>query len=238
MSTITVGGAAATSTPVPISTPAVNEAAVEKVAQPQAQPYHYSQPAAAPAPVVTTTAAAPAPVSTTPVAAPAPVSTTPAAAPAPSSSSSGSSGAPVVNGKSILDSANYFRSMMGFPSFAYDSTLQGNAAKTNNDDGANTMTHELNPGSMAQCIAEVDNLTGSGSYSSFDLTYLGWLCEIADSRLGNACQIMEAATNMNSGGETGHAEILRTASYSKMGCNYLTSTSKQEWDGMWTCDFA
>ena len=131
---------------------------------------------------------------------------------------------------------------MGLPTFTYDSTLGANSAKTNNDDGANSMTHELNAGSFAQCIAQVDNNSGGGGFTPFELTYLGWLCEIPDSRLGNDCSAMESATNMQINySDPGHANILRNVvgTYTKMGCNYMASTeSHANFAGMWTCDFA
>lgn len=127
---------------------------------------------------------------------------------------------------------------MGFPVFTYSSQLDANAAKTNNDDSANHMIHELNSGSMAQCIAEVDNTSGDGTYTPFELTYLAWLCEIPDSRLGSGCDAMKAATHMVLS-DTGHAEILRNPQYTKMGCNYLTSTEHHDnFVGEYTCDFA
>lgn len=126
---------------------------------------------------------------------------------------------------------------MGFPTFTYSSTLEANAAKTNKDDGGNSMTHELNPGSMAQCIAQGDDTKSSGSYTPFELTYLGWLCEITDSRLGDSCNVMESATHMQIT-DDGHAKILRTTGYTQMGCNFIESTAGNSYGGLWTCDFA
>ena len=214
-------------TVTPSVTPAVAPERLVAPVQPQKEEDH----APAPAPVsVTPTSTPPAPASTTP---PPAASSTPA-------STGGNDGAPTSGGKSILESANKFRSLMGFPTFTYSSTLGANAAKTNNDDGANTMTHELNPGSMAQCIAEVDNTSGTAQWSSFELTYLAWLCEIPDSRLGDDCNQMLQATNMQMNyADPGHAQILRNPQYTKMGCNYMDSTQHQaNFAGMYTCDFA
>ena len=205
---------------------------------------------ASPAPVTTT--AAPAPVvikadyhvqspseSATPTDTPAPTST-PAPAPAPSPVTPAGDNAPTSGGKSILESANYFRKLQGYPPFEYSSQLEGNAAKTNKDDGGNSMTHELNDGSFAQCIAEGNDSTTSGSWSPFDLIYLGWLCEIPEASLTDACSAMEAATHMLvDTNDPGHAQILRTEGYTKMGCNYIVATEHQpNYEGLWTCDFA
>ena len=207
---------------------------------------------AQPAPVTTTAAPAPVPVKedyhvqsppqqeSPPENQPAPTST-PAPAPAPASSAaSAGDGAPTSGGKSILESANYFRNLQGYPPFTYSSQLEANAAKTNKDDGGNSMTHELNPGSYAQCIAEGDDSTTSGSWSPFDLIYLGWLCEIPQGNLGDDCSVMEAATHMFvNTNDPGHAQILRTEGYTQMGCNYIVATESQpNYKGLWTCDFA
>lgn len=211
--------------------------------------YHAPEKAAVVAPVVTITPA-PAPQPTpvqakanyvvpspqetnTPVPQP---SSTSAPTPAPSSSNDG---APTSGGKSMLASANHFRALQGYPPFEWSSTLEGNAAKTNRDDGGNQMTHELNSGSFGQCIAQGSDTTASGSYSPFDLIYLGWLCEIPSADLGDGCAIMKAATNMQvNTADPGHANILRTAGYTKIGCNYIAATEPQGYAGLWTCDFA
>ena len=203
---------------------------------------------AAPAPVITTPAPEPVVVKADyhvqsppeqPTDTPAPTST-PAPAPAPSPAAPAGDNAPTSGGKSILESANYFRKLQGYPPFEYSSQLEGNAAKTNKDDGGNSMTHELNDGSFAQCIAEGNDSTTSGSWSPFDLIYLGWLCEIPEASLTDACSAMEAATHMLvDTNDPGHAQILRTEGYTKMGCNYIVATEHQpNYEGLWTCDFA
>jgi len=180
-----------------------------------------------------------APVSTTPVAAPAPVQTQAAPASSPASSGGSNDGSPMSGGKSLLQTANYFRKLQGYKDLVYDDTLQGNSAKTGVDNGGNKMTHELNAGSFAQCIAEGDDKTGSGDLSPFDMIYLGWLCEIPDSSLGDMCTTMKNTVHMKvDTTDPGHANILRTASYTKMGCSYQPATEQQQYAGQWTCDFA
>lgn len=179
-------------------------------------------------------------VSTTPVAASVPVQTQ-ATAPASGSTSSGGSGdgSPMSGSKSYLTSANYFRQLQGFNKFVYDDTLQSNSVKTGIDNGGNQMKHELNAGSFAQCIAEGDATSGSGDLSPFDMIYLGWLCEIPQANLGDMCLTMTNTVHMNiTAGDVGHANILRTASYTKMGCSFQTATEPQNYVGQWTCDFA
>lgn len=174
----------------------------------------------------------PAPDSVTSVAA-APVQTQPA------SSGGSNDGSPMSGSKSLLQTANYFRNLQGYNDLEYDSTLQGNAAKTNTADGGNEMKHELNAGSLAQCIAEGHDSTTAGDLSPFDLIYLAWLCEIPEPNLGTMCATMKTATGMSDHtSDPSHAKILRTASYTKMGCNFLESTNKASYGGLWTCDFA
>jgi uncharacterized protein YkwD len=182
------------------------------------------------------------PKSITPSIAPAsitPIRSTPAAAASTASSGNANDGAPKSGGVSILETANKYRILMGYSPFTYSSTLATNSAKTNADNGANAMLHELNSGSSAQCIAQVDNNTGSKGLSPFELTYLGWLCEIQDAKIGTVCQVMLDATNMQINyADPGHAEILRRPNYSQIGCNYLISTQHHDnYAGMWTCDF-
>ena len=233
--TVYADGAAA---PAPAATPAP---VVDYVAAPPVVT-HTAAPAPAPVKVQEDYHVQSPPENPAPSPAPAPAST-PAPAPAPSPSAAPSTsddGAPLSGGKSILESANYFRNLQGYPSFTYSTTLEGNSAKTNQDDGGNSMTHELNAGSYAQCIAEGDDSTTSGSWSPFDLIYLGWLCEIPEANLGDDCSVMEAATHMFvNTTDPGHANILRTASYSQIGCNYMAATeSHDNYQGLWTCDFA
>lgn len=259
----TVWGPAITSTIAPTSTPAVVAvAAPEKLAvAPVANNQNLNQNSdqegnqnwngdnqdwttwihhsSAPASI---TSAAATPASVTPVSirpSVTPVSVTPVQSSAASAPTSSNDGAPQSGGVSILETANKYRAMFGFPAFSYNSTLAANAAKTNADNGANVKNHELNAGSFAQCIAEVDNNAGSNGLSPFELTYLAWLCEIPDAKIGVVCKEMLDATNMQIDySDPGHAEILRSTSYSTIGCNYLTSTQHHDnYAGMWTCDF-
>lgn len=237
------------STPVPTTTPAAVvapqklavkpvEDAPKTTSTPAVIVHNYNHHNKGAAEVQQSTTPIPSPKSTTPVPE-VPKSSTPAAVPSNAAVAS-NGGEPKSGGKSILDSANKFRAIMGLPAFTYSGKLDANAAKTNNDNGADKMKHQLNDGSNAQCITQVNNLTGDGVYTPFELSYLGWLCEIPDGRLGDACKAMDQATHMRIT-ETGHAEILRNAGYKNMGCNYLTSKEPEkhpEYQGMWTCDFA
>lgn len=135
----------------------------------------------------------------------------PAASPAASSGDSG-----------YMSVVNEWRSKMGLGTLTQDATLQANDQKTVNDDQG-TMTHELNPGSMAQVLAP-------GDQNSFENVFVGgWLCEEPNaSGMDGICATMSAGWDYE--GQTGHAEILRNPGYTKIGCAWA--------DGLWGCDLA
>lgn len=136
------------------------------------------------------------------------------AAPAPSSGGSTSGG--------YMDIVNQWRQKMGMSSLSEDNTLQGNAGKTASD-GNGQMVHELNPGTMAQVLAP-------GSPDEFEKVFVGgWLCERPNlPGLNGICNTMSSGWEYN--GETGHADILTSGSYSKIGCACE--------GGIWACDLA
>lgn len=158
----------------------------------------------------------------TPVATQAPASSTWAtwsssAAAAPSASAPASS-----NDGSYMSVVSEWRSKMGMSALTYDSQLEANSLKTVQD-GNGQMVHELNKGSMAQVLAP-------GSPSEFTSCFVGgWLCEMPSlPGLDGICSSMSQGWSYN--GETGHAEILSSPSYSKIGCANA--------DGIWGCDLA
>lgn len=152
---------------------------------------------------------APAPTTETPTA-------TATAAPAPPSS--GGSGG-------YMDIVNQWRSAGGLPSLTQDSTLEGNALKTSTD-STNGLEHELNPGTFAQVLAP-------GTFADFESIYVGgWLCEIPSLPGLNGICSTEAQGWDHSDGETGHADILTSTKYTKIGCASSSSTQ------VMACDLA
>ena len=95
------------------------------------------------------------------------------------------------------------------------------------------MGHDLYPGSMAQCIITGDDTTFNQDLTPFDVAWLGWLCEEPNDNIPCA-QIGSGKPTS----DTGHAEIIKSTSYSKMGCYYMNSVGDSGYTGMWTCDFA
>lgn len=130
-------------------------------------------------------------------------------------------GAPSTN-TGYMAVVDEWRSNMGLSALTQDSQLEANALKTAQDGNGN-MVHELNPGTMAQVLAP-------GSADEFEHVYVGgWLCELPNlPGLNGICNTMSAGWSY--GGQTGHADILKSTSYSKIGCALAT--------GIWACDLA
>lgn len=204
--TVTADGAAAqpqTSAPaVAVSTQAPVAASSQAPAAPAAKHTHTFAPAPA-APAASSPAA--------PV-----VSAAPSAAPSAPAASSGSSGS------GYMGIVNEWRGKLGMSTLTESDTLQANALKTVQD-GNGQMVHELNPGSFAQVLAP-------GSADEFEKVFVGgWLCERPDlSGLNGICSTMSQGWAYD--GQTGHADILTSTSYSKIGCALA--------NGIWGCDLA
>lgn len=183
------------------------------------------------APAVTTTvvyeentpAPAPAPTSAVveysqaPPPAPAPSSTKEAAtsaAPSPAPSA-----APASGYQGIVDT---WRAKMGMKPLINDAKLESNAMDTVVSSNGQ-MVHKLNPGSFGQVLAP-------GQADDFEHVFVGgWLCEIPTlPGLDGVCS--SASDGWAYNGQTGHAEILTSDNYSKIGCALHA--------GIWCCDVA
>lgn len=158
--------------------------------------------------------AAPTPAQTYAAPQPSAPAASPSSAPAPSTGGSSSGG--------YMGIVSEWRQKMGMSDLTQDDKLQGNALKTAQD-GNGQMKHELNPGSMAQVLAP-------GDADGFEKVFVGgWLCERPNiSGLDGICSSMSQGWAYN--GETGHADILTSSAYSKIGCALA--------DGIWACDLA
>ena len=199
-----------------VAAPAQPQQAAPQHQQPKeaekAAPAQAPKPAAAPA-----AKAAPAPVVAKPVPAPSPN-------PAPSSGGSG----PTVGGQNVLDVANKWRAKQNLGTFAWDDGLESASTNTNTANGANSMTHRNVGAGQGQVIAQGSStLTGTsseGELGPIDLLYLGWVCELSDQIPSFPCSDATAATHMNTEGQTDHATILMTPSFTKIGCNFMDAT--------------
>jgi hypothetical protein len=87
------------------------------------------------------------------------------------------------------------------------------------------MVHKLNPGTFGQVLAPAP-ATDDGFTKAF---VGGWLCEMPNlPGLDGVCAKMSEGWSYE--GQTGHAEILTSSNYSKIGCaNHA---------GIWCCDLA
>jgi hypothetical protein len=117
---------------------------------------------------------------------------------------------------------NLWRVRLGLPILSKSDTLVSNAQKTVND-GHGKMVHELNRGSMAQVLAP-------GSANNFEHVFVGgWLCEKPNMPgMNGICKTESSGWAYNS--QTGHADILSSRSYTKIGCAIAS--------GIWGCDLA
>lgn len=143
---------------------------------------------------------------------------TPAAQPSSNSGSTGSS-----SGSGYIGIVNEWRQKMGLSDLEESSMLQGNADKAaTNANGQ--LVHQLNPGTMGQVMAP-------GNAGNFESVFVGgWLCEIPSLPGLGASVCDSASQGWDHAGQTGHAKILTSPDYSKIGCALET--------GIWSCDLA
>jgi hypothetical protein len=133
-------------------------------------------------------------------------SATPVASPQPAASS-----APVADTGDWQSVVTKWRSKLGLPALEFDDTLVANDLKALQNANGN-LVHELNSGSFAQVLAP-------GDANSFESCFVGgWLCETPHlAGLDGICGTATAGWD-HSDGETGHADILVSTSYTKIGC--------------------
>ncbi|KAI1614038.1 hypothetical protein EDD36DRAFT_435053 [Exophiala viscosa] len=150
--------------------------------------------------------------------------TTSTAATSTSTSSSTDSISSDVSESDYISVVSKWRTAAGLPDLTQDSTLEANALKTSTN-SVGGLIHELNPGTMAQVLAP-------GTSTDFEEVYVGgWLCEIpTDAGLDGICAT--ASDGWDYDGQTGHATILTSTSYTKIGCAISSGTS------VWACDLA
>jgi uncharacterized protein YkwD len=166
----------------------------------------------APAPVYTP---APAPVYSP---APAPVYTP---APAPEPKPSASPAPPAAAG--YMGTVSEYRAKLGLKPLSMDAGLQSNAEKTVEASNGQ-MVHKLFPGTYGQVLAPEQDTD-----AAFARAFVGgWLCEKPDmAGMDGVCKTMSSGWTYSS---TGHADILTSDKYSKIGCaNHA---------GIWCCDLA
>jgi hypothetical protein len=127
-----------------------------------------------------------------------------------------------------MDVIGYWRQRLGLGQLDYDGGLEANALNTVQESNGQ-LIHKLNPGSMGQVLAG-----GGGDLGSFESAFVGgWLCEIPSIPGLNTDGVCDSDANKiwgDHGGQTGHAEILTSGSYTKIGCGWSAN--------VWGCDVA
>lgn len=153
-------------------------------------------------------------------AAPAAVKATPT--PAPEAAKAAPASPPSTNDGTYMSVVSQYRQKMGMSELSFSQQLQDNALKTVQS-SSGQMVHQLNPGSFAQVLAP-------GKANEFEKCFVGgWLCE-KPSLPGLGPAVCDAASKGWSYDGTGHADILTSPTYKKIGCaNY---------QGIWSCDLA
>ncbi|KAM7188046.1 hypothetical protein V8F33_010903 [Rhypophila sp. PSN 637] len=121
-----------------------------------------------------------------------------------------------------MDIVGDWRWRMGLYQLQYSSALEANARKTVVDSNGQ-MVHQLNKGSFGQVLAP----GGTSDNDFWRVLVGGWLCELPNAPgMNGVCA--EASKGWYYGGQTGHAEIMRSTQYKTIGCaNYK---------GIWACD--
>jgi hypothetical protein len=169
------------------------------------------------APAPTTEASKP---STTAVYVPAPEPTTQA----PTTTAAAPSATAAPSGDNYMGIVNEWRAKLGMKSLEPDQELEANS-KNCVEEGAGVMKHKLNTGTYGQVLAP-----GTPDMKSFKSVFVGgWLCEIPTlPGLDGVCST--ASKGWSYEGQTGHAEILTSKNYAKIGCS--------NFEGIWACDLA
>ena len=151
---------------------------------------------------------------------------------------------PSSGGVSLINTINKWRSLYHVNTLTWSDQLASNAQKTGKDDGGVNENHELNPGSYAQVIAPSSqsfsqNLKGD---TPFELTYVGWLCEVpSDPQLQTGTDQCALVNNVLHYyyTDTGHHDILVSSSYKSIGCAFTQNPNAQAgspYQGLWICD--
>ncbi|KAF2839744.1 hypothetical protein M501DRAFT_1015837 [Patellaria atrata CBS 101060] len=168
--------------------------------------------------------------------------------------SSGNQG-PQVDGVNILEVANYWRAKAGKAPFKWDDELASISQETTdiNQGGVQMKHHPGARHNTAEVICPGPNFSNQElkaiGGNAFEAVYTGWLCEVPTSALTNdgginwCSEVVSDILSLNVAGQTGHADILNSDSYSKIGCAYSDNPGAQgkkergfPWSGQWACN--
>ncbi|KAF1940082.1 hypothetical protein EJ02DRAFT_311327, partial [Clathrospora elynae] len=145
-------------------------------------------------------------------------------APTTTAAARSASAAPPSGADTYISIVSEWRAKLGLKELASSAELEKNALNCVTA-SAGVMMHKLSPGTYGQVLA-----TGKHTMESFLSAFVGgWLCEIPSlPGLDGVCSTMSEGWAYE--GQTGHAEILTSDNYSKIGCAWF--------DGIWGCDLA
>jgi hypothetical protein len=129
---------------------------------------------------------------------------------------------PAMPSRGYMEIVNEWRTKLDMKTLMHDPELETNAMDAVVV-GNGAETHKLNPGTYAQVIAP-------GKPNNFEYVFVGgWLCEIPDlPGLGDICESQSVGWIHN--GQTGHAKILTSKDYTRIGCALYAN--------VWCCDLA
>lgn len=130
--------------------------------------------------------------------------------------------APLLKNTGYMSVVTHWRGKMGLKALMDDAMLGNNALDTVVSSNGK-MVHKLNSGTFGQVLAP-------GNAEDFEHVFVGgWLCEIPTlPGLDGICSTASDGWAYN--GQTGHARILISDDYSKIGCAMHA--------GIWCCDLA
>ncbi|KAF1844561.1 uncharacterized protein K460DRAFT_365507 [Cucurbitaria berberidis CBS 394.84] len=212
--------------PTPAPEPVYDAPVVTTIVYEEPAPEPTTYEAAPPAPPAPTSvkyeapsskAPPPAPPAPTTTQAPAPTYEAPAPAPTPTKPAT-----PVGDDQGCKGVIDSWRAKLGLKPLEYDEKLRANARDVVKS-GNGQMVHKLNPGTFGQVLAP-------GKADEFEHVFVGgWLCEIPTlPGLDGVCAKQSQGWSYE--GQTGHADILTSTNYSKIGCEIDA--------GIWCCDLA
>ncbi|KAG8411788.1 hypothetical protein J3459_016287 [Metarhizium acridum] len=138
---------------------------------------------------------------------PVPTPEVPPVSPAPTATQAPPGG----NGPDYMKIVNKWMDACGLRQLQYDPKLESNALKASQESDGQ-LKHKMFPGTMAQVMAQ-------GDLSSFERALVGgWLCETSWRFKDRSVCSGDLGRGWNHMGQTGHADILSDARYTKIGC--------------------
>ncbi|KAI4247202.1 MAG: hypothetical protein L6R40_001545 [Gallowayella cf. fulva] len=153
---------------------------------------------------------------------------------------------PVDKRADILSTINGWRYALGANPLSWSQEMADAAANTGQmNGGGQTMNHNAPDGAAEVISPGSDTDYGQDLHgrSPFEISLIGWLCEVPSSQMGDACRLVDvnnkdAVMMLNLSG-TGHHDILVDNRYKKIGCAFTKRQNPDGWflsQGQWVCD--